>query len=377
MARSRVHLEAAAVSPQTEAAVFQLRTGMDPITWYGSSMDAPVSRAEALSVPACMRALNLVTTTVAGLPLERITPDAVRMDLGWLEQPEADRPRFKTFNDTLLDLYMDGRAYWRITQRLADGSPAMGGVEYLPLDRIGEGPTKDHPLTVDGKPIPARDVVGFHGWHDGIRRHGARILRTALALEKAAKRYADTPMPSTILRNTSTYELDDAEIDALIAGVKKHRNEEAIGYINAGLEVEEVGWNSRDMQLVEARQFTASQIANLVGVPAGLVAGANTSGSSLTYQSVTQENRGLIDFGLTPAIKTLEARLSMSDVMGKAWTNQVTPRGTVVRFNVNALMRGNPLERAQVYTQLIPLGVLTVEEARAMEDLTPEGRQQA
>jgi HK97 family phage portal protein len=234
-----------------------------------------------------------------------------------------------------------------------------------------------YPITIDGKRVAAKDVIGFQGWHDGIRHHGSRILRTALALEKAAKRYADTPLPSMVLKNTSTYELDDTEITELLAGVKAARNTDAVGYINAGIELDTTGWDASELQLVEARMFTSAQIANLVGVPAGLIAGASASGSTLTYQNVAQDNRAFIDFGLSPALKAIESRLSMSDVMGKAWAHQVTPRGTVLRFNLQGILRGNPLERAQIYSSLIEAGVITAAEARLMEDLAPEGRQEA
>ena len=38
-------------------------------------------------------------------------------------------------------------------------------------------------------------------------------------------------------------------------------------------------------------------------------------------------------------------------------------------YDLDDFLRGNPLERADVYQKLIPLGVLTVEEAREEEDL--------
>lgn len=360
------------------ARIYQLGPGFDPLA-TSDGYDSPLTREEALSVAACSRAVDLVSTTVAGLPLERVDEAGRRVDLGWVAQPEATRPRFATLVDTVRDLYLDGVAYWQILRRDANGEPARGGVRYLPLNRVGYLTETDGSvtLTYDGVPIPRRDTLGFHGWHDGIRRHGARVLRTALALDQAAKRMADAPLPNTLLKNASTYELDDDEIDELIAGVKAARQASAIGYINAGVELETLGWDSAELQLVEARQYAAASVANLCGVPAAFIAGASATGASLTYSNVTQEARSLVDFGLTPPIKAIESRLSMSDVLGQAWTNQVTPRGSTVRFNLNGLLRGNPLERAQVYAVLVPLGVLTVEEARALEDLAPEGNPQA
>jgi HK97 family phage portal protein len=298
------------------------------------------------------------------------------VDLGWIEQPEPGRARFATFNDICLDLIFDGTSYLYAPDRDASGAPKRGTVQYIALTRLGtvaksNGTTG---ILIDGREVDPRHVIGFAGWHNGIRNHGARIIRTALALEAAARRYADTPMPSIALVNTSEYDLDDTEIDTLLEDFKGARNQEGTAYLNKSIDLKAIGFDAAQLQLVEARQYTSTQIANLVGVPAHTIAGAASMGSgTLTYQNVMQENRSLLDYGVKNPARAIETRLSLDDVSGRAWTNQVTPRGTTVRFDLDAMLRGNPIERAQLYQILIPLGVLTVEEARAREDIAPTG----
>jgi HK97 family phage portal protein len=356
------------------AKVYQLTTLTGGFEVEGSA-ELPVSRDLALSVPAVHRGVSLLSTTVAGLPLSRVDAQGRRVDLGWLDQPEPGRSRYATFSDLATDLLLDGVGYLWVRDRHSTGAPKRGACEYVAIPRISvthvDGTVQ---VRVDGRPVDRSDIIAFPGWHKGIRVHGARIIRTAIALEAAARRYADTPMPAQILVNNSGYELTDTEIDDLIAAYKKSRNSEAVGYVNAGVTAQSVGFDAAQLQLVEARAFTNSQLANLLGVPSHLIAGASSmSGSNLTYQNVTQENRAFVDYGLKPLIRAIESRLSMSDAAGIAWDNQVTPRGTQVRFDLDALLRGNPLERAQLYQILIPLGVLTVDEARDMEDLAPQG----
>lgn len=365
----------AAASFPSSGNVYQITTGL-PVAVEGIAT-TPVSRALALSVPAVSRGVDLLATTVAGLPIERVDAAGNRTDLGWIEQPEAGRSRYATLIDICHDLIMDGKSYMRVVARDASGAPRRGGTEYVGLERVSRITIQGKDtIAIDGREVDPSDIIGFEGWHSGIRHHGARIIRTALALEAAARRYADNPAPIERLRNVSTYEMDDEEIADLIAKYKASRNAEGVSYTNAGIEVDQVGWDAAQLQLVEARQFTAAMIANLVGVPSHLIAGAAAAaGGSITYANVSQENRAFIDYGLKPLARSIEARLSLSDAATSAWTNQVTPRGTVIRFNFDALLRGNPLERAQLYQILIPLGVLTVDEARAMEDLTPTGRQ--
>ena len=346
------------------------QAGAWPTGWpeLSAGSDYPVTREEALAGPAVTRAVDLMATTVASLPIEHLVFDAEgkrhRVELtGLLEQPEPGRTRYATLTSTARDLILDGVAYWIVRDRYADGFPRS--VRYAQVHEVSIlsddfGDTTR--IMYRGREIAPGDLIAFEGWHNGIRNHGARIIRTALALEQAARRYADVPLPSLIIQNTSAYELSQAEITELIDGVKKARQASAVGYVNAGADLDTMGWNSEQLQLVEARVFTNAAIANLCGIPAHFIAASNVGGSSLTYSNASQEARTLIDYGMKPLLTAIEERLSLNDV---------SPRGHRYRFELDALLRGNPMERSQLYHSLIPLGVLTVEEAREWEDLTP------
>lgn len=357
----------------TTSSVYQYTSGISVPVW---GINAPeVSRELAMSVPGILRGVTLISTTIAGLPIERIDGRGQRVELGWLRQPEAGRPRFATIVDTVTDLILDGRAYWRIIQRDATGAPAFGGCEYIALHRIGDITLADggHTITIDGKIVDPRDVIAFEGIHTGIRRHGARLIRTALALEAAAKRYADTPMPSVTLVNESGYVMDDDEIDSLLAEYKTARNQEGVGYVK-DLKPVVTAWDAAQMQLVEARQFTNTLIAALLGLPEQYIPGSATSaGGAIRYQNVTQDARALIDYGLKQWIGPFEARLSMTDIQGSAWATQVTPRGTQVRVVLDGLLRGNTKEQAEIAEILIRSGVITPDQAAAMFDFIPKG----
>jgi hypothetical protein len=56
----------------------------------------------------------------------------------------------------------------------------------------------------------------------------------------------------------------------------------------------------------------------------------------------------------------IEQRMSLSDF---------TPLGQDVKFNLDDFLRGNPLERAQVYEILNRIGAMSIEEIREEEDL--------
>jgi hypothetical protein len=52
--------------------------------------------------------------------------------------------------------------------------------------------------------------------------------------------------------------------------------------------------------------------------------------------------------------------------------NDVTPRGHTVTFDTSVFLRGNPSDLANLVQTLLPLGVITVDEGRALMDLPME-----
>jgi hypothetical protein len=56
----------------------------------------------------------------------------------------------------------------------------------------------------------------------------------------------------------------------------------------------------------------------------------------------------------------IEQRLSFADFV---------PAGQEVKFDIDDFLRGNPLERAQVYEILNRIGAMSIEEIRSDEDM--------
>jgi len=53
--------------------------------------------------------------------------------------------------------------------------------------------------------------------------------------------------------------------------------------------------------------------------------------------------------------------------------NDLTPRGQVVRFDLDDYLRGNPLEQIEVLTKMLDAGIINLDEARGQMDLAPRG----
>ena len=98
----------------------------------------------------------------------------------------------------------------------------------------------------------------------------------------------------------------------------------------------------------------------MFGIPGSLL-DHQTAGSSLTYQNLEGEFGKFIRACLWP--NYLEAiEQAMSDLLTSS---------TVARFNIEGLLRADIKTRYEVYASGVTSGVITTEEAREMEGLSP------
>lgn len=327
-----------------------------------------VSKAVATQVPAYVRAWKLYTHTVGTFPLrEYIDHDQV-VARNLLTQPSPLTSYSSLMSRTVGDLLDYDVAYWRVIDRAWDGYPTS--VQWLPAADVTPQPGAEYdetgllriPVAYQGVTIPVRDVIRFDG--DGLGgwlSSGAAIINTAAALEAAALRYAEFPAPSIILKNTGA-DLPADQVDDLLTAWENARASRSTAYLNSVINTEKVGFNPNEMQLVEARNASATAIARLANIDPVWV-GAGVPGSSLTYTNRVDLYRQLLDLSLTPVMDMIAGRLSMQDV---------TPRGHTVKFDTSTFLRANPTELADYITKLLPVGVLNINEARALIDLPPE-----
>jgi HK97 family phage portal protein len=114
-------------------------------------------------------------------------------------------------------------------------------------------------------------------------------------------------------------------------------------------------------QFIAQRQLSATEIARLFRVPPFIV-GAET-GDSQTYANVQQQAEHFVKFSLAPWLTLIEQAISGDP--------DLSPQSVFVEFLQDALLRGDTKTRFEVYEIGIRTGVLTVNEARRLENLPP------
>jgi phage portal protein BeeE len=85
----------------------------------------------------------------------------------------------------------------------------------------------------------------------------------------------------------------------------------------------------------------------------------------MTYTNIQDERRQFVALSLQPYVSAVEERLSMDDLSANT---------QFIAFDMDSgFLRANPLERLAVIEKMLALDLITVEQAREMEDLSPNG----
>ncbi len=161
-----------------------------------------------------------------------------------------------------------------------------------------------------------------------------------------------------ILKSNGT-NLTAERVSSLLSAWKTARQTRSTAFLNADVDLKEFGFDPKSLQLAEARQYVALELARACGIPAYFLSAETTS---MTYSNAVSERRSLVDFSLRPILKAIEERLSLPDFV---------PNPVMTRFALDDFLRGNALERAQVYEILNRIGAMSVEQIQREEDLIP------
>ncbi len=326
------------------------------------------TRQLAMSVPSVARARNIICGTIGSLPLttfNRITGQYVDPHRV-INQPDPRVAGFVIYNWLAEDIWLYGVGYGQVLEMYSatDGGRVRAWTRVSPERVTVDTDFRNTEITgykVDGMAVPLNGVgsiIRFDGPDEGLLHRAGKTIAAAVYLENAAVNYAKDPVPSTVLKSNGT-NLTAERISSLLAAWRTARQQKATAFLNADVNLESVGFDPKSLQLAEARQYVALELARACGIPAYFLSAETTS---MTYSNAVSERRSLVDFSLRPILKAIEERLSLPDFV---------PNPVMVRFALDDFLRGNALERAQVYEILNRIGAMSVEQIQREEDLIP------
>lgn len=388
--RALPRLEPTFSRPQNAGLTYVSSTDPAALNIFGvppSPTGRPVTEISAMRVSACYACVRLIAGTIASLPVDIYKRGAGNArtkvnesdNLWWVlnEEPHA---RWSASN-------FWKRIVWAELLRgdgLAEIIRGRGGVP-VGLKPIWRGSAqivlKDDRLsyffsdeTGQMRGLDQDDVLHVPGFgFDGIRGMSAIAWGAHSGIgiglptdEFAGRFFGSGAQIKHALRSPG--KMLQPQIDALRAQWEERYS----GLDNAfkplvlteGLDVKELSLSAADAQLLEARKFQVIDIARAFGIPPILI-GDNEKTSSWGA-GVEQIVLAFLKFTLAERLVTIEQELNRK---------LFRTAGRFVKFDSDALLRGDSASRAAFLRQLVGgsagPGMVTQNEARAMEDFPP------
>lgn len=320
------------------------------------------------AVWACLRLrANLISTMpvdvyrkVEGRQIEMskppvlVNPGGERVDiLEWLYSSQVDLDR--AGNDVGIITARDGR-----------NLPAR--IDLVPISEVVVRVRKGElwKYKISGKDYEPEDIwhekqYTLPGLHVGLSpiAYAAWSIGEYLSVQDfAIDWFSNGTIPKAKLKNTAKV-IDPKQADAIKERYKATMANGDLFVHGADWDYEMIQAKASETNWIEAKQYSAVDIARFFDCPADLIDAA-VSGSSITYANITQRNLQLLIMHLGPAIVRREAALS-----------RLTSSPRFVKLNSNALLRMDPTARAETLGKQVAARLMAPSEAREIEDRAP------
>lgn len=329
---------------------------------------------QAMQIPALAGGVNLISETVAMLPIR-----LYREESGEITEITGD-PRTRLLNedtgDTLdayqfkqalvRDFLLQGRGYAYIDR---DGNK-IRSLHYIPPEEVAvltnvDVIHKDYNLHVQGKEYAPFDFVKIfrntkHGWDGrGIIEENGTFLAGAYELVKLEQAQARN---GGVLAGflTSEVALNQEQIDNIKAGWRNmyaKNSGDKVVVLNKGAEFKPAGMTAVEQQLNERKISNAVAISQILRIPAELLAGK--------YEDDIYSMA--IKIAVSPILEAFAKAINRVLLLEKE-------KGEYFfAFDDRELLKGDTLKRYQAYAQGIESGFLQVDDVRYQENMKPLG----
>lgn len=332
----------------------------------------------AMAVPGASRAATLLSDLLGAVPWHAFRQRAEQpMQLltptpPLLEQPAPPDSRMTTFSSWGLDLIWEGNAIGIIAARNVEGWPTavlpvparMVGVRRVGRESLSQLPVGAIEYRVGTLTFGSDEVIHFKGPCEPGAVRGLGVLEAhlneTLALAREQQRQARSisqhGVPTGRLKVTNPDATED-DLQAVKTGWLKAQRDRTVAVLNATTEFEPLSWNPEQMQLVEARRYSLTDLELIFGLPVGWLGGLQ---SSRQYSNIEADAVNLLKFTLGGHLARFEQTLSLH-----------FPRGTTAKANLDAILRADTLTRYQAHAIALDKEFLTVDEVRELEDRPP------
>lgn len=357
-----------------------IQTGM-PMS-YNTPSASPVTMDTALQLSVVWACVRLIAESVASLPLRLYSIGQDGQKNRIYEHPIISlfntkvnkwQTRQEFFETLTLQLALLGNAY-----ALKHYNNRGGLISLTPLmtEQVEVSMLEDGTLTyqyydgVNIRVFSAERILHIKLMGNGvIGLSPLSYARNCIGLAQAAENrttaiYSNGAKPSGVLMVDQLLKPEQREqIRANFAGMSAG-NDDRLYVLEANMRYQQISMSPQDIELLESRRFQIEDIARFFGVPSVLIndASATTAWGSGIYQLM----QGFYKLGLRPYLERYESAMMNSLFPPEDRTKYE------LEFDFSALLQADAAERYAMYKEAIQGGLLTPNEAREFEGLSPK-----
>ena len=346
-------------------------------------VSSTISAEQAIRISTVYACNKVIGETIKSLPCNLYKYDGeskVRQDQNRLQRLVHDAPNdwmtaAEFWEYQVTNMNLNGNSYNVIVRTSSDKIVSIIPVAYHRVSpRIQNGRLIQYDINFgDGntdrfETYAPRDILHFRGMTlDGlsgispIAYNSAMLSQAKDARDYASNVFVNGATPRGVLSTDGTLS-DEAHKNISESWEAAHQgvaNAHRIAILEGGLKFEKISMSPDDVQLLETRKLTRSEIAGIFRVPPHMIADLDRS----TFNNIEHQTLDFYKGTIAPWLATFEQRLNLMLAPG-----DINLR---FRFDVRELIRGDLKTEVEAYGQLISLGVLSPNEVRERLDYNP------
>lgn len=381
---SRQAAEAARIEPPVVAAQSdqnlqsERQWGGFVVAGGASKAGVRVNEASALSIPATLQALRILTGVFAMTPLHyyeraatgRQSADSLPEGVLFREGPNRHQTPFHFMELVMSDIMLSGNFFGYVSRNMRGEPVAItrlkpGSVTIAEYFDRAEGTVLFYDATLPDasrERFPARDVFHVAGFsRDGIQglnpiAYARDALGGAIATsDHAARFWQKGGRPSTVLTTEQKVgAADKGRIRDDWTRLYSGPNADAVAVLDQDLKAEFLSHDMRASQFIETRAFQVVDLARIWGVPPHLIFDL----SKATFGNIEQQSLEFVIYHLGPHY----ARVS------QAVTRAFARDGHYFEHLTDALVKGDLKSRMEAYWLQRQAGMVNANELRRREN---------
>lgn len=338
----------------------------------------PVSEGTAMGLTAYLRAISLISSSLAGLPI-RVFYRGSRMRVYQrtvLDNPTSDQTPFEFWQTWYMHQLSWGNAYGR---KLRDGAGTVRRIDIIHPSRVTVRKTSEGKVfEVRGDNDRTEVLSSFDVAHlpflspDGqMGLSPLQACRTTLGAALAAERVTEsffrngTKLSGIVKTDAQLTEPQATAIKSrwrqLFAGPDRSGE---VAVLDSGATFTPLSLPPEDAQLLQSRSFSVSEIARMFGVPSHFLNDqekATAWGSGIESMGI-----GYVVYTLLPRVKSTEQRITRELLPG-GWDSGAWE----ARIDLKGLLQGDSASRSAFYRALMDMKAMTNHDIARLEDMDP------